>query len=260
MAAKFNPNELILERIKSIIFNSLQDGRVIGRLTQIEDPSLTTSAEGEDVVDAIGSVITTIYKAKTGEFSASNSLFSLDLAAMQFGAEKVVADETNKIVQYCEEMLTISDKKATLSHTPVEGSIKYVYTFNNGDLGDVLTLDATAASGKFSISDKEITFDEGVTGRAYVEYSYETSKAVSITNNTEKFPESVGCKMFTKFRDKCNDNLIYYGTIIAQKAKIDPSSVELALNSTGKHAFTMKLMKDYCSEDADLFSIIVSED
>ena len=40
-----------------------------------------------------------------------------------------------------------------------------------------------------------------------------------------------------------------------------PESVELALTSTGKHAFEMTMMRDYCSEDGEdeLFSIIVAQ-
>lgn len=259
MAKKFNPNELILERVKSMIFTSLFDGKVLARLTQLEDSSLSTSAEGEDVVDAIGALITTIYKAKKAQYTASNSLFSLDLAALQFGTTKKVGSDELKIIQSAEEMLTIKEGKVTLSHTP-SNEIKYVYMFADGDFGEILTADATAAEGKFSITDNTITFAANATGRVYVEYEYETTKAVEVANNTENFPTTVGCKMFVKFKDKCNDNIKYYGTIRAQRAKLDPSQVELALTTTGKHAFTVNFMKDYCTEDADLFSIVVSED
>ena len=66
-------------------------------------------------------------------------------------------------------------------------------------------------------------------------------------------------KIYAYFRDKCNENLVYSGVIIANKAKLNPESVELALTSTGKHAFEFQMMRDYCDEEAELFSIIVAE-
>lgn len=253
-----NPNELILERVRELIFTDLADGSVIGRLTSLEDPSLKTAAEGEDVTDAVGSVITTIYKAKTGEFTASNSLLSLDLAAQQFGARKEVASESNKIVVPISETLEVADGKITLSQTPVN-EIKYIYKLEAKTLAKKYTSGATASESEFKANGKEITVPTGVTGMIYVEYEYESTSAAKVVNNTDNFPEAVGVKIFAIFKNICNENIKYAGSIIAPKAKLDPTSVELALTSTGKHPFTVKFQKDYCVESADLFSIIVAE-
>ena len=90
----FNKNEVVLEKIKQASLYDLETGILLNRLTSIEDPSLNTTAEKEDVVDAQGNTITEIYRAKKATFGGSNSLFSLDLAASQFGAKKVVAGVT----------------------------------------------------------------------------------------------------------------------------------------------------------------------
>lgn len=253
-----NVNELVLDKVRSLIFTDLSDGSVIGRLTKLEDPSLQTAAEGEDITDAQGSLITKLFRAKTGKFSATNSLFSMDLLALQYGAEKEVADETKKIVVPIEETLTVADGKITLSHVPL-GGIKYIYKLESGQLAKKYTLGATASETEFSISDQEITVPTDVTGKIYVEYEYESTAAVRVSNNTENFPEAVGVKIFAIFKDLCNENIKYAGVIKATKGKIDPSSIETAFTSTGKHSFDIDFMKDYCDEDVDLFSIIVAE-
>ena len=118
----------------------------------------------------------------------------------------------------------------------------------------------TAASATdFEINGKEITVPTGVTGRIYVEYEYESTSAVRVSNSTDKFPEAVGVKIFAIFKDMCNENIKYAGVIKAAKGKIDPSSIETALTGTGKHSFDIDFMKDYCDEDVDLFSVIVAE-
>ena len=56
----FNVNELILDRVRSLTAHDLFDGKMLFRLTSLEDPSLNTTAEGEEIVDAIGALITTV--------------------------------------------------------------------------------------------------------------------------------------------------------------------------------------------------------
>lgn len=253
-----NVNELILDKVRSLIFTDLADGSVIGRLTKLEDPSLQTAAEGEEIKDAQGALITKLFKAKTGKFTASNSLFSMDLLALQYGTKKEVADETNKIVVPIEETLTVADGKITLAHEPL-GAIKYIYKLESGQLAKKYTVGTTASADEFAINGKEITVPTDVTGKIYVEYEYETTSAVRVINNTENFPEAVGVKIFAIFKDMCNENIKYAGVIKAVKGKIDPTSIETALTGTGKHSFNIDFMKDYCEEDSDLFSVIVAE-
>lgn len=252
-----NVNELILDRVRSLIFTDLSDGSVVGRLTKLEDPTLQTAAEGEEVTDAVGALITKMFRAKTGKFSATNSLFSVDLLAQQYGTEKEVASETAKIVTPVEETLTVDNGKITLAHTP-SNTIKYIYKLESGQLAKKYVLGTEASETEFSISGAEITVPTDVTGKIYVEYEYEADSAVRVVNNTENFPQAVGVKIFAIFRDQCNENIKYAGSIVAKKGKIDPTSIETALTSTGKHSFDIDFMKDYCDEESDLFSVIVA--
>ena len=253
-----NVNELILDRVRSLIFTDLSDGSVLGRLTKLEDPSLQTAAEGEEVTDAQGSLISKIFRAKTGRFEATNSLFSADLLAQQYGTEKEVADEGNKIVAPCEEILEVSEGKVTLSHTP-SNTIKYIYLLQSGNIAKKFSVGTVASETEFSINGAVITVPTNVTGKIYVEYEYESTSGIRIVNNTENFPKAVGVKIFAIFRDQCNENIKYAGAIVATKGKLDPSSIDIALTATGKHSFAIDFMKDYCDESADLFSVVISE-
>ena len=256
-----NVNELILDRVRSLRLTSLNDGSVLARLTKLEDPSLQTSAESEDVTDALGSLITRLFRAKTGRFSTTNSLFSVDLYALQVGTEKEVATGEAKIPVPVEEIVTVSEAgdKATLKHTPIEGTVKYIYKFENNQLATKYKPGEAASDTEFVISGKEITAPTGVEGKIYVEYEYQAAEAVRVKNNTENFPEAVGVKIECIFRDQCNENIKYAGSIVAAKGKIDPSQIEIALTSTGKHPLDIDFF-NYCDDEADLFSIIIAGD
>lgn len=254
----FNPNELILDKVRQLTAHDLETGEILLRLTQLEDPTLSTSAEGEDVTDAVGALITTMYRAKQAEFSASNSLLSLDLAAAQYGTKKEIAGEDG-YVDYAYEILPNENGTVTLSHEPVENSVGFVYVIENNNIEKSYPVKTDAAEGEASIDGSVITMPTGVTtGKAYVEYNFMNKDAVKIVNSAENFPTAVSVVIHALFRDVCNENKVYAGKIICHKAKLDPSSIEMTLTSTGKHPFTFKMLKDYCSEDAELFTIIVS--
>ena len=259
----FNKNELILDRVRSMTFNDLSTGEMLFRLTQLEEPTLTCTSEGEEVTDALGSVITTLYRSKKATFSATNSLVSLDLAAAQYGTKKEVAETGKEIVSRTFETITIPDGETSvkLAHKPAnKDDVKFIYSIANGELGKSYKAGASANTTDFVIDEQgTITLPTGLTGKIYVEYEFKTENAVRIVNKASKFPEAAKVVIYAIFRDACNENVVYSGVIVCPKAKFNPESVELALTSTGKHAFELNMMKDYCEDDGDLFTIIVNE-
>ncbi len=263
----FNPNELILEKIRAVEEYDPATSELTGRYTQIEEPSLKTSANATEVTDAMGATIQTFYNAQKGTFDFTNSLFSLDLAASQYGSKKVVASETDKIIMPVSEVITIgADHTAVLKYTPVGtpgAEVKYVKVINeNNTFGKTYEVSATAGDGKFTIdaASKKITLPDDVTGRVFINYEKETSTAVQVTKKTDGVPEVKTLLIHAIFHDPCNKNLVYAGVIRCPRAQIDPSSTELSLKSDGKHAASYVLNKEYCSEDSMLFDILVSED
>lgn len=256
----FNKNEVVLERIVQASLYDLEDGKLLNRLTSIEDPSLNTTAEKEEVVNAQGETITDIYRAKKATFGGSNSLFSLDLAASQFGAKKESASAENKFINYVADTMTIADGKVKLSRTPVENSIKYIYIIEGGEIGESYAVGSTATENEAVVAtDGTITVPTSVTeGKVYVEYAYESEEAVKIVNKSGEYPTAGKLVILALFRDKCTDKTIL-GSIICPKAKLNPESVDLSLTPTGKHPFEYVMMKDFCSLDEELFEIVLSK-
>lgn len=266
--AKFNKNEVVLEKIKQASLYDLESGILLNRLTSIEDPALNTTAEKEEVVDAQGNTITDIYRAKKATFGGSNSLFSLDLAASQFGAKKEIATDGNKIINYYAETVAITSEgegdsqvyKAKLTKTPVENSIRYIYIIESGEIGESYAVGATASDTEAVVAkDGTITMPTGVKeGKVYVEYAYESAEAVRIVNKADEYPTAGKLVILALFRDKCTDKTIL-GSIICPKAKLNPESVDLSLTPTGKHPFEYTMMKDFCSDEEELFEIVLSK-
>lgn len=272
----FNKNELLLDKVRSLTAHDLATGQMLFRLTSLEEPSIKCTAEGEEITDAVGSLITTMYRAKKAILSATNSLISLDLAAEQYGSKKQIAglkdytygneaDENATIEDYTYEILTAADGKITLAHK-ASNEIKYIYSIENNEIGTMYVAGAAVSPTNFVVDNETgdttvISVPEGLTGKIYVEYQYKTLNAIRISNRASEFPRAVSMVVYAYFKDRCNENLVYSGKIICPKAKLNPEQVELALTSTGKHPFEFTMMKDYCAEEGDdeLFSIIVSQ-
>ena len=263
----FNPNELILERIRSVEEFDPATMELTGRYTQVEEPSLKTSAEGKEVTDAMGTTIYTFYNAQKGTFSFTNSIFSLDLAASQYGSDKIIASDNNKMIVPVSEVVPIgADHTVVLKHKPVGlkgAEVRYVKVINgNNTFGKTYEVNATPAEGKFTIDaeKKTITLPEDVVGKVFVNYEKESQNAVQITKRTDGLPKVKILLIHAIFHDPCNTNLVYSGVIRCPRAQADISSTELSLKSDGKHPAAYILQKEYCSDDEKLFDIIVSED
>lgn len=263
----FNPNELILEKIRAVEEYDPATGELTGRYTQIESPSLQTSATATEVTDAMGTSIASFYTAQSGTFGFTNSLFSLDLAASQYGTGKEVASTEAKITMPVSEVVQIaSDNTITLQYVPVGttgAEVKFVKIINaNKTFGETYTVSATAGDGKFTLDaeSKKITLPAGTTGTAFVSYEKESSTAVKISKTTDSVPEVKTLWIHAIFHDPCNKNLVYAGVIVCHRAQIDIESTEINLTPDGKHAANYKLEKPYCDDNATLFDILVSED
>lgn len=281
-----NKNELILDRVRSLTTHDLETSELLFRLTSLEDPSLSCTAEGEEVVDAIGALITTLYRAKKATFSASNSLISLDLAAAQYGTKKEIGgkkdfdiknedDENATIIDYAYEILKVEGKTdgdvttysvPKLKNQPIidgRDAVKYIYSIEDNQIGTAYEVKSAASEKECVISaDGTITLPTSVTsGKIYVEYKYKTTNAMRVVNKASNFPTACSVVIYAYFKDTCNENTVYSGKIICPKAKLNPEQVELALTSTGKHAFEFTMMKDYCAEEGEdeLFSIVISQ-
>lgn len=261
MQTTFNPNELVIDKVRNVEFTDLDTKEVIARLTQLEDPALKTTAENDSIVDAVGAEIMKLYKAKKATFTASNSLFSMDLLALQTGSDKTVASDTAKIDIAVDETLTVSGGKASLNKTP-KGEFRYVYVLNKGTIATKLEKAEAAAAGKFAITGKDISVDTASVPdgtKLYVEYTAESANAVKIINKAEDFPKAVGFKASILFRDPCTEKT-YLGGILADRAKLDPSDIEASFKRDGKHAFTVDLFRNYCEENSELYSFFIAQD
>lgn len=263
---RFNPNEIVFEKIRYIEEFDPTSRQLISRLTNVKEPNLNFTSEGTQVTDAQGAEIVTFYNAAQGTLSYTNAIHSFDLLAEQFSSEKVIASEEKKIIAPVSEVLEIVGNKVTLKHVPAGtagAEIKYVQLINDeNEFGETLEVSAAIAEGKFTIdaTNKTLTFNPGTDGRVIVDYDAEMAEAISLAKTTDSMPPVRTLHVHCYFRNKCDSNIKYIGVIVFPRAQIDISSVDVSLTPDGGHAVTYKLQKPYCDEAGKLCEVFVYKD
>lgn len=266
MTTKFNPNEVVFEKVRYVEEFDPSTMQLLSRQTNVKEPTLNFSSEGTAVTDAQGAEIVTFYNAATGTFGYTNAIHSFDLLSEQFCSEKKVADAANKIVAPVSEVLEIVGNKVTLKYVPVGttgAEIKYVQLINNeNEFGETLEVSAALADGKFTIdaASKTLTFNAGTAGRVIVDYDAEMEEAISMSKTTDAMPPVRTLRLHCYFRNKCDANIKYIGVIQFPRAQIDISSVDVGLTPDGGHTVSYKLQKPYCDETARLCDVYVYKD
>lgn len=267
----FDLNNFVIDRVIRGVMQSNSTNEVLWSINQIEDPSLQISSETADAVDAIGTPIMTFDRAKSGEFSGSNSLFDLGLLAAQMGTKKVVAGGTSKIkMPIMEEIDVPADATSiTLAKTPAgtgAAAIPYIYKLSGDDmLAQKFVYGTEATADTFTFAGKELELPTGIVGgdTIFVVYEYEAdgtegNGGVSVEGDAINFPKAGKFIMEVLGCDVCEPEKLYYAYVIFPNAKLT-SDFDLNFTTDGKHPFTLRLMQKYCDRAKKLFQIAIPE-
>ena len=239
---------------------------VLWSITQIEDPQLSVTTDTKEAVDALGAPITTYERAKTAEFSASNTLFDLGLLAAQSGTAKVNSTASVRIPVpvFKTVIVPATGTTATLDFAPNADGIPFIYKLNGDDtLGDKVPYASTASANAFSFAGTTLTFPTGSTAGDRYMAIYErdadaTNEAVSVTGTGVDFPKAGKFVMEVIGNDVCNPSTTVYAYVIFPNAKL-LSSFDVTFGTDSKHPFKLKAMTNYCDPAKKLFQIIIPE-
>ena len=258
-------NNFAIDRVLNGTMFSKSNGELLWRVTQVTNPSLNCATETTDIVDAIGTPIMTLDRAKTAEFSGENSLFDLGLAAAQLGStKKVMSDSAKQIVSINEEIVLGADAaQITLKHTPT-GTIPFIYLVKpDSSISTKYTKGSQSSATEFTHTDKQanIKLPTGLKAgmKICVPYSYECEAGVSVTNYGDKFPKAGRFLLDVLGYDICDPEHIVHALVEFHNAKLT-GDVDFNFATDGTHPFTIKCLQDYCDTNKRLFTIYVIDE
>ena len=256
----FNKDNLLIADVLSGTMLSKSDMSVLFVCNDIASPSLELGGEKVYSTDRLGFNIAAYDRQKTAKFSGENGTFSLGVLAAQTGATKKVGSSSNKIATPTKkDYLVGTNTTLTLEHTPITGTISLARLDSGHELVENIEISSKAEAGKASVSGTTLTLPtSGLENTDYVRvmYEYEAENAVSVTDTMDGKSISGIFRLEVLFADKCDQATQYYGYIVFPSAVMD-NNATINMTAEDKHPFSVEAMVDYCSENQELFHIVV---
>ena len=248
-------NGLVIDRVLQATGFSKSTNEPLYRLTQVQNPSLTSSADQVDALDNTGVKIMSFDRNAAATFSAENAVKDMALLAQQLGSSQVESSDAKKVVVPAFDIIDVIEGKTEYALANTPKATPSVYVLNgDGSLGVKLENATDAAEGKFAYADGKITIVIGGAIKAeaqlVVMYDYEAAagKAVSIVNQANVFAKAHRLVVEVLAYDPCEPDTMIYMYLIFPNCKMS-RNFDLTLDTESAHSFEVECMVDYCSKD-----------
>lgn len=258
-----NFDSLIIDRVAEM-FAEDTAGNAKYLLNNLSNVSINTTSESKDKTDALGVLIKRFFTGKSVEVSAECNMVSLSALANTYGTEVEVAEEGKPFM--APKILTI-DTAGITEYTIPEGRrpkvpLTKIYAKNsNGTLGRAYDVGVEANEDTFTYDEStgKIGLPTGVTGKLTVKYEYEAIAGVKVTNEADKFPDTVVLTMKVLVADTCSVDTLRAAYIVFPSFQPSPDC-DLTLETDSTVPYSGVAQRDYCADNADLFTIYLTED
>lgn len=251
--------------VSEILWGTAQDfsDELLYTLDQLSSGNIEISSDPTEITDKNGNVVRTIYKSKTGTFSATSALLSPAVINASSGSDIEYASQAAPIEM---PKITIVNAGATADVSDAKtGSIKVIGIYGNGANGKTLIQGTSAsyANGTYKYTTDPNTGAVSVTMPAVadgdptqylVKYQRDMESGMKLSNVADKFPNTVRLTLYVAIVDPCSDAL-RAAYVYAPSAQADPS-MTISLDSDSQETdVTYNLQVDYCSTSKDLYYI-----
>lgn len=243
------------------------DDNILYTLDQLSSANIEISSDSTDITDKRGNVVRTIYKTKTGTFTATNAFLHPQVMNAQSGSKINIATADNalvfpKIMQYAAgATVDISKDNADMD------TVKVIGVYGNGGNSvaltqgtkDAVTFDASKGTGTYGLdtAGKKIVLPPAASG-APISYVIKFDRTVTagykLTNEANKFAATCHLTLSCAIVDPCSDKLrsayVYIPSFQASPEttiNFDADDQELE--------FTGNLQTDYCAAEKTLYVI-----
>ena len=267
MANTHNLNNIVIDRVLRGIYSTDAEG-IIFSLNQIQNFSLNTTSESQEIVDALGVSIMELMRSKSVEASAENAIVDLGLMAAQYGTKKTTATAEDKLVVPAMESFEAEAdaegniKQYTLKHAPkVDPTAIYEL---NGDstLGAKYAVASAASDVEFAYADGVITLPTGTVAGTefFVMYDYESENAVEVINSAKNFPTMGKMTFECLVYDVCDPEVKIFAFVILPRFQLKSDFDWSVGGDSQNHPFSGKAHVNYCDKNKEMVRIVIVDD
>ena len=257
-----NLNNIIVDRVLRGIFSDKNDN-IIFALNQVQNLSLNSTSESQEVVDAFGVSIMELMRSKAIEASAENAIYDLGLLAAQYGTEKKEATSDKKITAPRMETFEVTGETYKTKYTPV-AMPKAIYKLNgDSTLGAKYLAPSKDFEGDFTYDeDGTITLPADVKAgdEMFVMYEYESDKAIEVVNSANEFAKMGKMTFECLVYDVCDPETKIFAYLVLPRFQLSNDFDWSIGGDSQTHAFSGKAHVDYCSRDKKMVRVVIVDD
>ena len=242
------PKKFSMQQVFEILLRKPSDKSILAYLEDVKTSGLENTVEMVYPTGARGNVYIGggFSHSKRAKLNVTMATWNTEVMAVQNGT--AVSTGSQEIVEY--EVLEHTTGSYTLKHTPIGvtgAEIGFVYAVNDdGTYGKKYEQATSAASGKFAVSGKTITFAtaDAPAGDIALSYTRKTTDAAQkISIDTEAIPATVLVTAYGLAKDVCNGEL--FPCQVDGMAQVD-GNYNFDLSSDGEpsvHSLNLEFVK-----------------
>lgn len=241
------------------------DGDILYSLDQLSSASIEISSESTDITDKNGNIVRTIYKSKTGTFTATNAFLNPQIMAAGTGSAIENATSGKTITMPKIEVIPAGSTVALDSAIDPD-TLQVIGIYGAGANSDALTKAAgtTAAPGEYAFDTEthEITLPAGGVDQPLnylVKYDREVESGIKITNTADKFPATCKLTLYCSYVDPCDDQLKACYVVLPSFQASPETTVSLSSDEQTMD-FNGSIQVDYCATSPALYYIYVPDE
>lgn len=192
--------------VDEILYATAQNfaGDLLYTVDQLSSASIEISSESTDYTDKKGNIVRTVYRNKTGTFTATSAFLHPVLQNIASGSEIEYATDDTAIQMPKIEVVAAGG--VVELKDAVEGTITVIGLYGNGANGKVLTQSTTAnyENGTFGLAGTKVTVPVGgedLPVQYLVKYERNAKSGMKLSNSINKFPNAVRLTLFVSIMD-----------------------------------------------------------
>ena len=259
--ANHNLNNIIYDRVLRALYTDKND-EIIFALNQVQNLSINSTTESQEVVDAVGVSIMELMRSKAIEISAENAIYDMGLQSAQYGTEKVIATTEKKLDAYALEDFVVEGETYNLKHMPLE-DITAIYALNgDSTLGVKYEVATEATEDKFAYADGVITLPTSIKVGDYmfVKYEYASENAVEVVSTAKDFPKMGKLLLEVLVYDTCDPETKILAYIEAPRFQLK-GDYDWSIGADSQaHPFNGVCHVDYCDREKKMIRVLIVDD
>lgn len=225
-------------------------------LDQLSDASIEISSDSTDITDKKGNIVRTVYRTKTGTFSATNALLHPAAMNAQSGSGIQYAGDGNAAVVM--PKIIVGAAGAVLDIPDADkNTVELIGIYENGANG--VSYDNTSSQRYISGSDsnQKITLPDGGEGQPtqyLVKYDRSVTSGAKLTNTTKDFAPICQLTLMCAYAGICDEELRPCYVVIPRFAADPSMTLSLSADETTVD-FSGNLNIAYCEGTSALYYI-----